>query len=139
MDTLSPRDRSERMARVRGRNTGPERTVRSVLFSLGYRFRLHVAGLPGRPDIVLRSRRCVIFVHGCFWHRHACRNGHRMPKSRVAFWRAKLEGNAERDKRTRARLRRLGWRVLVVWECQLRDVDKLASRLSAFLDQAQTE
>ena len=127
------------MARVRGRNTGPERTVRSVLFSLGYRFRLHAVGLPGRPDIVLRSRRCVIFVHGCFWHRHFCRNGQRLPKSRVAFWRVKLEGNAARDKRTRAIFRREGWRVLVVWECQLRDVDKLAARLRAFLGPAQAE
>jgi DNA mismatch endonuclease (patch repair protein) len=139
MDTLSPKERSERMARVRGRNTDPERTVRSVLFSLGYRFRLHGADVPGRPDIVLRSRRCVILVHGCFWHRHACPNGRRMPKSRVAFWRAKLDGNAARDKRTRARLRRDGWRVLVVWECQLRDLDKLAARLRAFLDPAQAE
>jgi DNA mismatch endonuclease (patch repair protein) len=127
------------MARVRGRDTGPERTVRSVRFSLRYRFRLHGADLPGRPDIVLRSRRCVIFVHGCSWHRHECRNGRRMPKSRAAFWRAKLEGNAERDKRTRARLRRLGWRVPVVWERQLRDVDKLAARLRAFLDPAQAQ
>jgi DNA mismatch endonuclease (patch repair protein) len=139
MDTLSPKDRSERMARVRGRNTGPERTVRSVLFSLGYRFRLHGADLPGRPDIVLRSRRSVIFVHGCFWHRHGCPNGRRMPKSRVAFWRTKLDGNAARDKRTRARLRRDGWRVLVVWECQLRDVDELTARLRAFLDPAHAE
>lgn len=139
MDTLSPKDRSERMARVRGQNTGPERAVRSVLFSMGYRYRLHGADLPGRPDIVLRSRRCAIFVHGCFWHRHACRNGRRLPKSRAAFWRAKLEGNAARDRRLRARLRRGGWRVLVLWECQLRDADKLAARLRAFLGPVQAE
>lgn len=100
---------------------------------------MHDAGIPGRPDIVLRSRRAVIFVHGCFWHRHGCRNGRRLPKSRVAFWRAKLEDNAARDTRTRARLSRDGWRVLVVWECQLRDVDKLAARLRAFLDPVRAE
>lgn len=127
------------MARARGRNTGPERTVRSVLFSLGYRFRLHGADLPGRPDIVLRSRRCVIFVHGCFWHRHACRNGRRLPKSRVTFRRVKLEGNAARDKRTRARLRREGWRALIVWECQLHDIPKLVARLRAYLDPPKVE
>lgn len=138
MDTLSPTERSERMARVRGQNTGPERTVRSVLFSMGYRFRLHDAWLPGRPDIVLRSRRSVIFVHGCFWHRHSCRNGRRLPKSRVGFWRAKLEGNAARDKETRARLRRIGWRVLVVWECQIRDEARLRVRLRKFLENAKS-
>jgi DNA mismatch endonuclease (patch repair protein) len=135
MDTLSPKERSERMARVRGRNTGPERTVRSVLFSLGYRFRLHAPDLPGRPDIVLSSRQSVIFVHGCFWHRHNCRNGRRLPKSRVAFWQAKLESNSERDRRNRDRLRRAGWRVLVVWECQLRDNARLIQRLNQFLNE----
>ncbi len=122
------------MSRVRGQNTVPERTVRSVLFSLGYRYRLHARDLPGHPDIVLRSRRAVIFVHGCFWHRHRCPNGQRTPKSRTDFWHAKLEGNAIRDKRTQWRLRREGWRVLVVWECQLGDRDKLAKKLHRFLE-----
>jgi len=134
MDTLSAKQRSELMARVRGRDTRPERIVRSVLADLGYRFRLQPQDVFGRPDIVMRSRHVAIFVHGCFWHRHSCRNGNRTPKSRVAFWRKKLEGNAARDKRVVARLRRDGWRVLTVWECQLRNLQRLAKRLDRFLE-----
>lgn len=134
MDTLSPKERSERMARVRGHNTGPERTVRSLLHSLGYRFRLHARDIPGSPDIVFRSRRAVIFVHGCFWHRHGCFNGRRMPKSRLSFWSPKLEGNKRRDQRTRRRLRQEGWRVLVIWECQIANSDRLTKTLRRFLD-----
>lgn len=121
------------MSLVRGRDTGPERVVRSVLHSLGYRFRLHGRGIPGNPDIVFRSRRSLILVHGCFWHRHACFNGRRLPKSRLSFWRPKLEGNKRRDAAVRAKLRRDGWRVLVVWECQTLDHAKLGKRLTAFL------
>jgi DNA mismatch endonuclease (patch repair protein) len=124
------------MAAIRGKDTGPEMTVRRLLTAMGYRYRLHSRALPGRPDLVFSSRRAVVFVHGCFWHRHACLHGRVMPRTRRAFWRAKLEGNAVRDKRTRSQLRREGWRVLVVWECQLRDVDKLAAYLRAFLDLA---
>ena len=138
MDTLTPKQRSERMSRVRGRNTGPELVVRSVLHCLGYRFRLHGRDIPGSPDIVFRSRRSVILVHGCFWHRHACFNGRRLPKSRLSFWRPKLEGNKRRDAAIRSRLRRAGWRVLVVWECQTRDRSRLAERLATFLDKAST-
>jgi len=127
------------MAAIRGKDTGPEMIVRRLLSAMGYRYRLHGRALPGKPDLVFASRRAVVFVHGCFWHRHACRFGRVMPRTRRAFWRAKLEGNAHRDKRTRARLRRMGWRVLVVWECQLRDVDRLASRFRVFLDPAQAE
>lgn len=122
------------MAAIRGKNTGPEMIVRRLLTTMGYRYRLHGRALPGRPDLVFSSRRAVVFVNGCYWHRHACPNGRVMPRTRRAFWREKLEGNAERDRRTRAELRRKGWRVLVVWECQLRDLDELASRLWAFLD-----
>ena len=125
------------MAAIRGKDTGPELTVRRVCTALGYRYRLHGRALPGKPDLVFASRRAVVFVHGCFWHRHFCRFGRVVPKTRAAFWRTKLEGNATRDSRTRARLRREGWRVLVVWECQLRDVEQLATQLRAFLDQAQ--
>ena len=126
------------MARVRGRDTGPERTVRSVLHKIGYRFRLHANDLPGHPDIVLRSRRCVIFVHGCFWHRHHCADGQRLPKTRVAYWRTKLELNAKRDRQNRRKLVAIRWRVLVVWECQLRDVTKLRKRLATFLEAPNT-
>src|SRR5690606_24950543 len=111
------------MSRIRGRDTSPEVVVRRLLTSLGYRYRIHVHALPGRPDIVFSRRRKVIFVHGCFWHRHAdsrCRLA-RLPKSRLEFWVPKLEANKARDSRTIARLRRSGWRVLVVWECQLRN------------------
>jgi len=125
------------MAAIRGKDTGPEMIVRRLLTALGYRYRLHGRALPGKPDLVFASRRAVVFVHGCFWHRHFCRFGRVVPKTRAAFWRTKLEGNATRDRRTRARLRREGWRVLVVWECQLRDVEQLATQLRAFLDQAQ--
>ena len=137
MDVLSPLQRSRCMAAIRGKDTGPEMIVRRLLTALGYRYRLHGRALPGKPDLVFASRRAVVFVHGCFWHRHFCRFGRVVPKTRAAFWRTKLEGNATRDSRTRARLRREGWRVLVVWECQLRDVEQLATRLRAFLDPAQ--
>lgn len=133
MDTLTPLQRSERMSRVRAKDTRPERAVRSLLHHMGYRFRLHDRALPGAPDIVLRARASVILVHGCFWHRHSCFNGKRLPKSRVRFWRAKLEANKARDARTRAELRRLGWRVLVVWECEAADPDELAKKLRTFL------
>lgn len=135
MDTLTRKQRSERMARVRSRDTQPERTVRSLLHALGYRFRLHARDLPGNPDIIFRSRRCVILVHGCFWHRHACPNGRRLPKSRLGFWKPKLEGNKRRDEVTRAKLKRIGWRVLVVWECKVNDTDTLGASLRRFLDQ----
>jgi DNA mismatch endonuclease (patch repair protein) len=110
--------------------------VRRLAHSLGYRYRLHARDLPGCPDLVFPSRRKAIFVHGCFWHRHHCAMGDRMPKSRVAFWRRKLEGNRARDALRRRALRRLGWTVLVVWECQLAPSRREALRLRivAFLD-----
>jgi DNA mismatch endonuclease (patch repair protein) len=106
------------MSRIRGKDTTPEMAVRSALHRLGYRFRLHGKGLPGRPDIVMPRYRTVVFVHGCFWHRHAgCRNC-TTPTNNRDFWVAKLAGNAARDKKHALALRRLGWRVMVVWECQ---------------------
>lgn len=136
MDTLNPQQRSERMARVKGRDTGPERRVADVLRSLRFRPVSHPADVPGKPDFVFRSRCAVVFVHGCFWHRHSCRNGQRSPKSRRDFWLPKLEGNRLRDARTRRRLRAEGWRVLVVWECQICDVKRLRARLAQFLRKA---
>lgn len=117
-DFLTREERSERMSRIRSRDTGPEVMVRKALWKLGFRYRLHQRGLPGRPDLVFAGRRTVIFVHGCFWHAHHCQGG-RVPGRNVAFWKAKFEANQARDKRNVARLRRLGWRVLTVWECQL--------------------
>jgi len=122
------------MSLVKSRDTKPEWLVRRIVFAMGHRYRLHDASLPGRPDIVFRRRRKAIFVHGCFWHQHSCSMGRRIPKSRVQFWREKLDSNKLRDRRNRRALRKLGWKVLVVWECQLRDEETLKSRLRDFLE-----
>lgn len=137
VDTLSRSARSERMSRVRSRDTGPEMAVRRMLHALGYRYRLHERKLPGSPDLVFPSRRKAIFVHGCFWHRHAdptCRLA-RMPKSRLDFWKPKLEANRERDLRHQSNLDALGWRWTVVWECELRQREQLRNKLTAFLEE----
>jgi DNA mismatch endonuclease (patch repair protein) len=133
-DTLTPEERSRRMARVRSKDTKPEMTVRRLVHSLGYRYRLHDRALPGRPDLVFKGRRKVIFIHGCFWHRHGqgCALA-RMPKSRVEFWGEKLARNEERDRRSLEGLANLGWDYLIVWECQLKDRDALARRIRDFL------
>lgn len=122
------------MAAIRSKGTGPEMVVRRLLTAMGYRYRLHGRALPGRPDLVFASRRAVVFVHGCFWHRHACRFGRVTPRTRQAFWQAKFDDNVARDRRTRARLRREGWRIFVVWECQLSNIEKVAEQLQRFLD-----
>lgn len=118
-DTLSPQQRSKRMALVKNANTRPELKVRSLLQRLKCRYRQHVASLPGCPDILFASKRKIIFVHGCFWHRHMCRMGNRMPKSNLKFWQAKLNANRRRDIRNRRQIRHLGFRALVLWECQI--------------------
>ena len=136
MDTLTPEQRSERMGRVKATGSAAELQIRRLVHRLGYRFRLHGARLPGKPDLVFASRRKVIFVHGCFWHRHPdpnCRLA-RLPKSRQDFWVPKLEGNRERDLRIADELERLGWRSLVIWECQLRDTAFLENEIRTFLD-----
>lgn len=133
MDTVTRKERSRIMSLVRGKDTRPEMLVRRLVHSLGFRYRLHVRSLPGCPDMVFASPRAVIFVSGCFWHRHACKNGRRTPKSRLRFWRSKLEGNRERDRRNHRALRRAGWRVLVVWECQTGQGSRLGFRLGEFL------
>ncbi len=134
MDTLTAAERSRRMSLVKGKDTKPEMFVRRLVHRMGYRYRLHVRDLPGNPDLVFPSRCKVIFVHGCFWHRHgSCRNT-RWPKSKLSFWRPKLEENQRRDKTNRRRLGRLGWKVLIVWECQLGKLPALTARLRAFLE-----
>ena len=133
-DRISAERRSWNMSRIRGRDTRPEVKVRSILHRLGFRFRLHRNDLPGKPDIVLPGRGAVIFVHGCFWHRHKGCKETTTPKTRTAFWRKKFAGNVERDIKAQRRLRRMGWRVKVIWECQTRDEDKLANRLTRFLE-----
>ena len=118
-DFLTREQRSARMARIRSSNTTPERAVRSALHREGLRFRLHVKNLPGHPDIVLRKYRAVIFVHGCFWHRHSGCPVATTPKSNTEFWKAKFDANVQRDARVQRALRKMGWRVFVVWECQV--------------------
>lgn len=124
--------RSSVMSRVATRNTGPEMTVRRIVFSLGYRYRLHVKNLPGSPDIVLPRHRKVILVHGCFWHRHCCRAG-RPPTSNTEFWLPKLQKNVERDRRNVVALQSLGWQCLIIWQCELKQPDAVAVRIKSFL------
>ncbi len=121
------------MASIRGKDTGPERAVRSLVHGMGYRYRLHVRDLPGRPDLVFPSLAKVIFVHGCFWHRHRCRAGQVTCATNVEFWRKKFEGNVRRDRTHVRELRILGWETLIVWECWLRDPDNVCARLRSFL------
>lgn len=133
-DVLSVEQRAFCMSRIRGKGTKPEMTVRRILHRLGYRYRLHVGELPGRPDVVFRRRRSVVLVHGCFWHRHKCRNGQVRPATRVEFWNRKFNDNLRRDKTNLSKLRAGGWRVLVIWECQTGDSVELARRLVDFLE-----
>lgn len=132
-DVFSKEKRSSVMRQVKGRNTTPELTVRRALTKLGARFRLHRKDLPGAPDIVMPGRKLVIFVHGCFWHGHDCARGARQPKANADYWRGKIGRNRERDGETRAKLTALGWRVSVIWECELKDETALRDRLEALL------
>jgi len=134
MDTLTPTERSERMSRVRWKDTKPEMRVRRLVHGMGFRYRLHARDLPGNPDMVFPKYGKIIFVHGCFWHRHGACPLTRWPKSKLKFWRPKLEENHRRDQRNRRALRRMGYDVIVVWECQLRDTGKLARRLRDFVE-----
>ena len=134
MDTLSPIERSKRMSLIRNRDTMPELVVRRLVHRLGFRYRLHRSDLPGKPDLVFSKRRKVVFVHGCFWHRHPDCPLARLPKSRLGFWVPKLEKNRERDERNQAELQRTGWEILVVWECELRDREALEARIIDFLN-----
>jgi DNA mismatch endonuclease (patch repair protein) len=135
-DTLTQEERSLRMSLVRARDTKPEQHIRSLLHRSGYRYRLYVRELPGTPDLVFPSRRKVIFVHGCFWHRHKCKLGDRLPKSHVMFWQTKLEANRRRDARNRRRLKKEGWGLIVVWECQIQgwSDDRILKKLISFID-----
>ena len=118
VDTLTPAQRSERMARIRSKDTNPELWVRRFLHARGFRFRLHRKDLPGRPDLVLPKYDAAVFVQGCFWHAHHCQKG-RIPGTRGEFWKAKFEGNKKRDARNVRALRAAGWRVFTIWECEL--------------------
>ena len=131
-DTRTPEQRRRIMQSVKTRDTGPERIVRHIVYGLGYRYRLNVKSLPGRPDLVFAGRRQVIFVHGCFWHGHGCAKG-RAPKSRLEYWAPKLRANMERDAAQVRTLRELGWSVLAVWQCETGDPVALAAKLQRFL------
>lgn len=135
-DVFTPRQRSAVMRAVRGTDTKPEMTVRRLVHGLGYRYRLHVRALPGAPDLVFASRKKVIFVHGCFWHRHACDAGRSTPASKVDYWQAKFAANQRRDRRHRRQLQLLGWQVLVLWECQIgpRKLERLREKIERFLE-----
>jgi DNA mismatch endonuclease (patch repair protein) len=126
--------RSQVMAKVRGKDTKPEMQVRRLIHAAGYRYRLHCRELPGTPDLVFKGRRKVVFVHGCFWHRHDGCVHARMPKSRVEFWMAKLDGNRLRDGAVQLALARSGWGVLVIWECQLAHPEAVLETVRTFLD-----
>ena len=134
MDRISKEHRSWNMSRIRSGNTKPEKSVRSILHGLGYRFRLHRKDLPGKPDIVLAKYNSVIFVHGCFWHRHKdCKNAS-IPKTKKKFWEKKFKTNIERDIKVKNELKSNGWRVLVVWECELTDIEIVERELGKFLN-----
>lgn len=129
-DNISKEHRSWNMSRIRSKHSKPEKQVRSVLHRMGYRFRLHVTDLPGKPDIVLPKYRTVIFVHGCFWHRHqGCKYAY-TPKSRVTFWEQKFKDNLERHGKVTQQLKDLGWKVLTTWECEVKDSNRLIQIIS---------
>jgi DNA mismatch endonuclease (patch repair protein) len=131
VDTLTKAERSKRMSLIRSMNTSPELALRKALHALGLRYRLHVKDLPGKPDIVFRKHKVAVFVHGCFWHRHEGCKVANMPKSNTQFWEEKFNQNVQRDMATTARLEQLGWRVEVIWECELRPsrVEETSRRL----------
>lgn len=132
-DTVSPDLRSRNMRAIRAKDTVPEMIVRRLVFSMGYRYRLHGSSLPGKPDLVFKGRKKVIFVHGCFWHMHGCKRG-RMPKSKLEYWESKLMRNKVRDTENQKCLAACGWDVLVIWECEIHYVDLLERKIRNFLD-----
>ncbi len=136
MDKISPSKRSENMQRIRSKNTKPEIKIRKLIFGLGYRYRLHWKKLPGKPDIIFPGRKKLIFVHGCFWHQHNdinCKYVHK-PKSKLDYWLPKLERNMQRDIKNQKALEGIGWKYLVVWECQICETRKLSETIKNFLE-----
>ena len=133
MDVLTKKQRSYCMSRIRKTDSAPELLVRQILHRLGYRFRLYRKDLPGCPDIVLPKYKKIIFVHGCWWHRHNCHLGRRTPKSRTKYWLPKLAANKKRDKENRSKLLKLGWKILVVWECQIKKPERITDKIISFL------
>jgi DNA mismatch endonuclease (patch repair protein) len=133
-ETKTVQDRSALMAKIRSKDTKPELLVRRLIHSLGYRYRLHRKDLPGKPDLVFAKRRKVIFVHGCFWHSHNCKASPKRPKSNRDYWIPKLERNVQRDIEHQERLINMGWQILVLWECELKDKVHLVETIKLFLD-----
>lgn len=133
MDTLTAAERSSVMRKVRSVDTQPEMFIRRLIHRMGFRYRLHRRDLPGKPDLVFPGLARVIFVHGCFWHGHRCRAGRNRPSSNLQYWIPKLDRNKKRDQRNRVKLRKAGWNVLVLWECQIKDEAALREKLTAFL------
>jgi DNA mismatch endonuclease (patch repair protein) len=134
MDTLTPQQRSARMRLVKSRDTKPELELRRIVWGLGYRYRTNRRDVAGNPDIALVQRKRAIFLHGCFWHRHDCASGRRVPKSRLDFWLDKFERNIRRDAAVMAELKSVGWRALVIWECELTDRSRVERGIRKFLD-----
>lgn len=133
-DVLTPDQRRRNMAAIKGKNTKPEMIVRRLIHSFGYRYRLHRKDLPGKPDLVFPSRCKVIEVYGCYWHMHDCQYGRVVPKTNTEFWQTKRLSNVTRDTKNSKELAKQGWRVLVIWECEIKDADKLRQRITQFLD-----
>ena len=130
---MTSEQRSRVMRAVKGKNTGTEMTVRRIVHRMGFRYRLHRKDLPGKPDLVFGPRRKVIFVHGCFWHGHTCKRGDRIPKENRRYWTKKITRNKERDKEHVSTLKAKGWKVLVIWECETKDIERLGKRVRAYL------
>ena len=139
MDVMTPEQRSKTMARVRGRDTGPEMQVRRLIYKMGYRYRLQARDLPGNPDLVFKGRKKAIFVHGCFWHGHDCKAGMKRPKSNIDYWLPKLERTKNRDAKNQAELKKMGWRFMVLWECRLKDEAALSEAIRDFLEERSYE
>ena len=135
-DHLSPEERSWNMSRIKSKNTKPEKTVRSSLHKMGYRFRLHRKDLPGKPDIVLAKHKTVIFVHGCFWHRHGGCKYTTTPKTNAEFWAHKFKANIRRDRQVQKLLQELGFKILTIWECETKNLPTLTNTLTTFIDEA---
>ena len=133
MDRMTPEQRHRCMSRIRSKDTGPEWVVRRMVHAMGFRYRLHTKKLPGKPDIVLPRHRKVILIHGCFWHAHGCETARRPPATRKQFWKEKFARNAARDRTVLRQLWEMGWQVLVIWECETKDPQRLRETLASFL------
>ena len=132
-DWLTREQRHRNMSAIRATDTKPEMIVRKLVFSLGYRYRLHVRNLPGRPDLVFPRLRKIIEIRGCFWHRHTCKDGSRTPEMNANYWKPKIDRNVARDQENERRLLEMGWQVLILWECEIKRRDQLRQMLSQFL------